>query len=89
MPERFSGPHIQEYCRKHANGNPLSTATLERVHEFKGNTLRNYEELPETLKNYLRSRVHKDDSSTQTLTASGLTLIQAILKIMRDDGRKA
>ena len=41
------------------------------------------------LKSYLCSRDYKDKSSTQTLTASGLTIIQAILKIMQDDGRKA
>ena len=82
-------PPIEEYYRKHANGNPLTAVILERVLEIKGNTPKNYEELPETLESYLRSRDYKDSSSTQTLTASGLTLIQAILKMMQDNGRRA
>ena len=82
-------PLIEEYYRKHANGNPLTTVILERVLKIKGNIPKNYEELPETLKSYLCSRDYKDSSSTQTLTASGLTFIQAILKMMQDNGRKA
>ena len=82
-------PLIEEYYRKHANGNPLTTVILERVLEIKGNTPKNYEELQETLKSYLRSRGYNDKSSTQTLTANGLTLIQAILEIMQDNGRRA
>ena len=82
-------PLIEEYYRKHANGNPLTTVILERVLEIKGNTPKNYEELQETLKSYLRSRDYNDNSSTQTLTASGLTLIQAILEMMQDNRRRA
>ncbi len=82
-------PLIEEYYRKNANGNPLRTFILEHVPEIKGNTSKNYEELPETVKSYLRSRDYKDSSSTHMLTASGLTLIQAMLKMMQDNGRKA
>ncbi len=82
-------PPIEEYYRKHANRNPLTTVILELFLDIKGNTPKNYEELPETLGSYLRSRVYKDVSSTQTLTASGLTFVQAILKMMQGNGRKA
>ena len=57
--------------------------------EIKGSSPTNYEELPEALGSYLRSRVYKDASSTQTLTASGLTFVQAILKMVQVNGRKA
>ena len=82
-------PLIEEYHRKHANGDLLTTVILERVLEIKGNTPKNYEELPEALKSYPRSRYYRDNSSTQTLTASVLTIIQAILKMTQDNGRKA
>ena len=82
-------PLLEKCYRKHANGNPFTTVILERVLEIKGNTPKNYEEVPETLKKYLRSRDYKDGSSTQMLTASGLTFIQATLKLMQDNGRKA
>ncbi|KAL8737409.1 MAG: hypothetical protein Q9181_001716 [Wetmoreana brouardii] len=81
-------PLIEEYYLKYAKGNPLTTAILERVLEIKGNTPKNYEDLPETLQSYLFRRNYKDISSTQTLTASGLTLVQAILGVMQANGRK-
>ncbi len=80
---------IEEYYRKHANRNPLTTIILEFFLEIKGNTPKNYEEFPETSGSYPHSRVYKDVSSTQTLTASGLTFVQAILKMMQGNGRKA
>ena len=82
-------PLIQEYYQKHAHGNPLTAVILERLLEIKGKTPKNCEKLPEALKEYLRRRGFRDDFSAQMLTISGLILVQAIMKMMQDNGRKA
>ena len=80
---------IQEYYQKHTHGNPFTAVILEHVLERNGKTPKIYEKLPETLKEYLRRRGFRDDFSAQILSISGLTLVEAIMKMMQYNGRKA